>query len=67
MTQDELNREIAAITGESLQTVDCRGFSLVCGDDPWIEQDREPLAIDWDEHDRQPVRRIHRRRRARCR
>lgn len=67
MTQLELNEQIAAITGESLRTIGRRGFSIVQPDEPWIEQDREPLAIDWDDHDAKPIHRIHRRRRTRCR
>jgi hypothetical protein len=67
MTQLELNQQIAAVTGESLRTIGRRGFSILQPDDPWIEQDREPLAIDWDDQDAKPVRRIHRRRRAQCR
>jgi hypothetical protein len=67
MTQLELNEQIAAITGESLRTVSRHGFSIMQPDELWTEQDREPLAIDWDEHDSQPIRRIHRRRRTQCR
>ena len=42
MTQAELERELAAATGESLSEIRRRGFSLV-------EMSPEPLSIDWDE------------------
>jgi hypothetical protein len=42
MTQMELEREVSAVTGESLGEIRRRGFSLV-------EVAREPLVIDWDE------------------
>ena len=49
MTQREIDREIAAVTGESLAEIRRHGFS--------VEQDlkqlevtdqRRPLAFDWD-------------------
>ena len=51
MTQAELNREIAQVTGESVATIDGLGFvPLTSG--PY---EREPLTIDWDELDQQRV------------
>ena len=47
MTQAELNREIARVTGESVQTIGQRGF-VPLTPVPY-EQDREPLVVDWDE------------------
>ena len=44
MTQRELERELAAMTGESMDTIRGMGFSLVKVPDP------EPHTIDWDEH-----------------
>ncbi len=47
MTQNELNREIAEVTGESVHTIGQMGFvSLTRGP---VEVEREPLIIDWDE------------------
>ena len=43
MTQRQLERELADATGESLDTIRHRGFSLV------EAPDLEPLTIDWDE------------------
>lgn len=43
MTQNELELEVARITGESLATINDRGFNLV---EP---PDLEPLVVDWDE------------------
>ena len=43
MTQRQLERELANATGESVDTIRQRGFSLVEVPDP------EPLVIDWDE------------------
>jgi hypothetical protein len=43
MTQCELDRELARVTGETLTTIRNRGFSLV--EPPELE----PLIIDWDQ------------------
>jgi hypothetical protein len=43
MTQNQLERELADMTGESLATIRSRGFSLV------EVPDLEPLHLDWDE------------------
>jgi len=43
MTQNQLERELANATGESLDTIRSRGFSLV------EVPDLKPLTIDWDE------------------
>jgi hypothetical protein len=42
MTQRELDRELAQMTGESMSTIRNIGFSLV---EP---PEREPLTVDWD-------------------
>ena len=47
MTQAELDRAVAEATGESLQTVARRGFSLLTP----RPVEREPLTVDWDELD----------------
>ena len=44
MTQRELDRELAHVTGESVDTIRNLGFSLVETPEP------EPLTVDWDEH-----------------
>jgi hypothetical protein len=43
MTQRELERELAHMTGESLSTIRQRGFSLA--EPPELE----PLVVDWDQ------------------
>jgi hypothetical protein len=52
MTQDELDRAVAAKTGESVNTISQRGFVLLTPGPIEREPDREPLTIDWDEVDR---------------
>jgi hypothetical protein len=42
MTQQELERELAQLTGESITTIRNRGFSLI---EP---PDVGPATIDWD-------------------
>lgn len=51
MTKQQLNREIANHTGESIQTIKSMGFSLLREVIPFEER-QEPLVIDWDEVDR---------------
>jgi len=52
MTQAEIDRNVAGVTGESLREIRRRGFSLA---DP-IEPDFDPEpsdpagVIDWDDH-----------------
>lgn len=43
MTQRELERELARKTGETMDTIRRRGFSLV------ELPDSEPQVVDWDE------------------
>lgn len=52
MTQEDLDREVAEATGESLRTIRRRGFSLI--DPNQTDFDPEPndvpaQLIDWDE------------------
>ena len=47
MTQAEMNREVAAATGESVSTISKMGFVPLTSV-PY-EQDREPLVVDWDD------------------
>ena len=51
MTQQELNKEIANQTGESIHTINAMGFSPLRSVIP-VEERQEPLVIDWDEVDR---------------
>jgi len=56
MTQSDLNRELARITGESLSTIRRHGFSVI-ESIPSQEFDPEPnilpiQIVDWDEQDR---------------
>ena len=51
MTQAELDRAVAEATGESVQTIAGRGFSLLTP----TPAEREPLTVDWDELDAQRV------------
>ena len=47
MTQAEMNRDVAAATGESIATIARMGFVPLTPTP--FEQDREPLVVDWDE------------------
>jgi hypothetical protein len=47
MTQRELNRKVARATGESVEMIERRGFGLLGP----LPVERDPLVIDWDEHD----------------
>lgn len=57
MSQQDLDREIARATGESLGTIRRRGFSLVptlpSVFDPDADELRLPQYLDWDEVDAQ--------------
>lgn len=50
MTQQDLNRQVARATGESLRTITGRGFSLVEPAPPFDPEpdDRLPQLVDWD-------------------
>ncbi len=49
MTQAEINREVAAKTGEDRRTIAHMGFvQLTHGP---VERDHEPLVVDWDDLD----------------
>ena len=45
MTQADLNRAVARATGETVEMVAQRGFSLLGQD----SKQREPTVIDWDD------------------
>ncbi len=51
MTQAELDRAVAAKTGESVDTISQRGFVLLTPSPIEREPDWEPLTMDWDEVD----------------
>lgn len=42
MTQAEMEREVAGVTGETVSEIRRRGFSLV------VMPDRGPRTVDWD-------------------
>jgi hypothetical protein len=45
MNQQQLNREVAEATGESINTIRQLGFSPLTT----IPMERDPLIVDWDE------------------
>ena len=47
MMQSELNRAVASVTGETVQTIANMGFVPLTA----IPFEREPLTVDWDELD----------------
>ena len=51
MNQRELDREVAAKTGESVGTIRGLGFSPLTAVIPFEER-AKPLVIDWDEEQR---------------
>ena len=42
MTQAEMEREVAGVTGETVSEIRRRGFSLI------VMPERGPLTVDWD-------------------
>ena len=50
MSQDEIDRAVSEVTGESLGTVRRRGFSLVTSCDPAVPDEpfAQPQVVDWD-------------------
>ena len=52
MTQKELHRAVARVTGESLSTVSRMGFGPL----RTAFEEREPLLVDWDGMDAQRLR-----------
>ena len=51
MTQAELNRAVAAATGESVRTIAEMGFVPLAA----VPIEREPLVVDWDALDARRV------------
>lgn len=45
-----VNRQVATATGESVRTINERGFVMLTSFP--VERDRQPLVVDWDERDR---------------
>ena len=54
MTTRQLQVAVARATGEDVEFVAQRGFSLVDDREPFSADDWELFAIDWDELDAQP-------------
>jgi hypothetical protein len=48
MTQAELNRAISRATGEHVDVIAARGFSLVEDEPPASEDDLVAQTVDWD-------------------
>lgn len=59
MTQNDLNRAVAAATGETVSTIAAMGFVPLTG----VPDEREPFVVDWDELERQRVSLLPERRR----
>ena len=47
MTQVDLNRAVAAVTGETVELIARQGFGFV--EVPVV--DRDPMVFDWDDED----------------
>ena len=47
MTQNDLNRAVAAATGETVSTIAAMGFVPLAS----VPVEREPLVVDWDRAD----------------
>ena len=53
MNQHELNREVARATGESVETIEAMGFSVLTAAPPWVVDHRARLR----DHTRRKMRR----------
>ena len=51
MTQSEINRAVAAATGETVKTIADMGFVPLTA----VPIEREPLIVDWDAMDARRV------------
>ena len=51
MTTAQINRAVSRATGEDIDLIARRGFSLVDEDVLLAEEDWEALALDWDRLD----------------
>ncbi len=51
MTTAQLHRAVSRATGEAIDLIAQRGFSLVEEDAPLDQHDWELLALDWDQLD----------------
>lgn len=61
MTHSDFEQEVCQATGEELDVIRNRGFSLV------VVPTRGPLSVDWDAVQQlEPMRYLPRRRRKRC-
>jgi hypothetical protein len=49
MTQTELHRAIARATGDDVDLIARRGFSLLEDEPPASEDDLAALVVDWDQ------------------
>ena len=47
MTQNELNRAVARVTGESVSFISSMGFVALTE----LPEEREPQIVDWDDAD----------------
>ena len=62
MTQMNLDRQVAKLTGESVATIRRMGFQVACqplvayDPEPFADQlDDEPATVDWDQLDAERV------------
>ena len=49
MTMRQLHQAISRATGEDVELIAHRGFSLVNDDPGLVDDDWETLALDWDD------------------
>jgi hypothetical protein len=49
MTSAEVNAAVARATGEEIEIIAARGFSLVDERPPTSNEEWEELALDWDQ------------------
>lgn len=57
MTARDLHRAVARATGEEIETIAHRGFSLV-DDDGTLDEELQERFLDWDELDARPTQRL---------
>ena len=59
MTTRQLHQAISRATGEDVELIARRGFSLVENDQSETDEDWAALALDWDRLDAKPQRASH--------
>jgi hypothetical protein len=58
MSQDEINRAVARVTGENIAVIESRGFTIADPHDVSFDPElRRPMVLDWDTMTAEELRR----------